>query len=584
MLRQNLARKAKTKSITAPVGGLNARDAYADMPAGDAAVLENFWPMPTYIMPRLGNLIWASGLPGAVTTLACYSPPNGARKLFAASSGSIYDVTSKAVVGAPSVTGQTNDWWQSTNFGAGGGQYLVMVNGQDPMLVYNGSGWEKVGNGTGAVISSASAVGTTATINTVTPHGLSTGQTVTVIGATPAAYNVANAVITVTGASSFTYVAATPPGGVMTVIGTYTYAPAITGVSPSTFINVNSYQGRLFFMVKNSAQVWYLGLGAIGGAANVLDFSTQLTLGGSIIAMATWSIQTDNGSTENACFLSSEGEILVYQGNDPALASNWSKIGSFRIGRPVGYRCFAKIGSDIAVLCADGLIPLSKAALTDRETRAIAVSDKIVNLINVDVHTYAGLNGWQVILFPIGNKVVINVPASPVPYQYVMNTLNSSWTKFTGWSANCWALVGDSLYYGDNGLVYQADTGQSDSGVAIKCNCVQAPNYFGTDEQKLFSLGRPIITSNGPVSMAFQVNTDIDLRIPTELSNYNTAQATYWGAPWLSPWTSISQVYKTWIPVGNLGYIGSVAISMLINSATVNWQSTDIAYSVGGPI
>jgi hypothetical protein len=37
-----------------------------------------------------------------------------------------------------------------------------------------------------------------------------------------------------------------------------------------------------------------------------------------------------------------------------------------------------------------------------------------------------------------------------------MNTINGSWWKFTGWSANCFELFGDELYYGGNGTVYKA--------------------------------------------------------------------------------------------------------------------------------
>lgn len=510
MMRPNMARKAKIKSIPAPVGGLNARDAYADMPEKDAPIMENFFPMPSYVMPRLGNLQWATGLPGNVTTVACYSPPSGSRKLFAASAGGIYDVTAKAAVGLPVVTGQTLDWWQTVNFGAGGGQYLVMVNGQDHMQIYNGSTWQQV-----------------------------------------------------TAAS----------------------APiAITGVDTSTLVNVNVYQGRLFFMQKNSTQVWYLPLNSVGGAATMLDFSTQLLLGGSIIAMATWTLQTSDSSVQLACFISSEGEIVVYQGIDPSLAATWTLVGTFRIGRPVGYRCQCKVGSDIVIICADGLVPLSKAVLTDRQSRGIAVSDKIVNLINNDVQAYTSLQGWQVILYPIGNKLIVNVPAYPTCYQYVMNTLNGSWTKFTGWNGYSWATMGDSLFYGDVGVVYQADVGQSDSGTAITCRCVQAPSYFGSSEQKLFTMARPVVRSNGNVQMAFQLNVDIDLSTPSTVNTFNIADETPWFSPWFSQWTGEPRVYATWLPVGSIGYIGSVSLAMLIESASPTWQSTDVAYQVGGPL
>jgi hypothetical protein len=582
--RPNLTRKARIKSLPAPTGGLNARDAYADMPETDAVVMENMFPMPSYVTPRNGNAIWASNIPGVVNTLATYSPPSGTRKMFAWAGTGIYDVTTGGTVGAAVVSGNTSDAWQAVNFGAGGGQYLVAVNGQDSMLLYNGSGWERIGNGTGAVIASATAVGTTCTINTTTAHNLSTGDAVTVVGATPGAYNVSSVPIIVTGANSFTYTAGSAPGGPMTVIGTYSYTPAISGVDPATFINVNVYQSRLFFIQKNSMKVWYLPLSSVGGAATFIDLSTQTSLGGAVVAMATWTLQTSDGMTQLAAFITSEGEVVTFQGNDPSLAASWTLVGTFRIGRPVGYRCLAKIGSDIAVICADGLIPLSKAALTDRQSRGIAISDKIVNLINTDVQAYAQYSGWQVILYPIGNKVIVNVPAPSATYQYVMNTLNGSWALFTGWPANCWALMADMLFYGTNGFVYRADTGLSDNGTAIQCKAIQAPTYCGSHEQKMFSAVRPVFVSNGPVTGSIQVCPDFNFKTLPAVNRFISAAFTYWSPPWFSPWSSVQQVYKTWTPTSGIGYSGAVSVGIANLSATIQWQSSDIDYQQGGPL
>lgn len=66
-------------------------------------------------------------------------------------------------------------------------------------------GVAKLKFGTAHDIVSLTSVGTTATATTDRAHGLATGNTVTVTGATPAEYNV-TAAITVTGATTFTYV------------------------------------------------------------------------------------------------------------------------------------------------------------------------------------------------------------------------------------------------------------------------------------------------------------------------------------------------------------------------------------------
>lgn len=74
----------------------------------------------------------------------------------------------------------------------------------------------------GVVISSATNVTTTATINTATAHGRTTGQTISVWGMVPDAYN-GTFTITVVDADTFTYTMLSDPGGSATTIGLYSY-------------------------------------------------------------------------------------------------------------------------------------------------------------------------------------------------------------------------------------------------------------------------------------------------------------------------------------------------------------------------
>ncbi|MBV8649684.1 hypothetical protein, partial [Paludibacterium sp.] len=362
------------RSIPAPVGGLNARDALAQMPETDAPVLDNWFPSPSNVAVRNGYSAWVQQAGFNVKTLMCYSPPSGVRKLFAAANGNIYDVTSAGALPAPSVSGQTSDWWQHLNVQAGGGQYLMCANGADSIQLFNGTTWQ-----------------------------------------------------TVTGVS----------------------APiAITGITTSNIIHLNNFKGRVFLIEKNSMRAWFLPLNSIGGAASQLDFSMYTKLGGYLMAMITWTVDNAGGIDERAAFITSEGEVLLFTGTDPSYASSWFLQGSFRIGRPVGRRCYARIGSDVAVISADGVYPMSQALLTDRSQRNDALSDKIVNLVNTDVQLYSGNQGWQLILHPIGNKFIVNVPATTGTYQYVQNTVHGAWCRFTGWLASCFELFGDQLMMG----------------------------------------------------------------------------------------------------------------------------------------
>ncbi len=61
--------RTKMVSVPAPVGGWNARDAYADMPVSDAVVLQNYWPKTTSVAVRNGYTQFATGMSGQSETV-----------------------------------------------------------------------------------------------------------------------------------------------------------------------------------------------------------------------------------------------------------------------------------------------------------------------------------------------------------------------------------------------------------------------------------------------------------------------------------------------------------------------------------
>ena len=134
---------ANTASIPAPIGGWNARDSLGAMPPTDAVILTNWFPATTECEMRMGYTNWATGLPGQVETVMSYAG-SSTDKLFAISSGSVYDVTSQGAVGAAVVTGLSNSRWQYANVATAGGNFLYMANGVNTPYLYNGTTWTAI--------------------------------------------------------------------------------------------------------------------------------------------------------------------------------------------------------------------------------------------------------------------------------------------------------------------------------------------------------------------------------------------------------------------------------------------------------
>ena len=357
--------------------------------------------------------------------------------------------------------------------------------------------------------------------------------------------------------------------------------------SLTSLIQVYTWQGRLLFIEANSCRFHYLPVLQVGGALSTFDLASQFKMGGYLMAFADWNALTMNGPQDYAAFISSEGEVVVYQGNDPSLPGAWGLVGRFRIGRPVGRRCTVKYGADVLCITADGLTSLSQQQMDERSKAEVeSVTTKIQNLINNDVQSYSGNFGWEVILHPIGNKLIVNVPqlTDNTQYQYVQQQLTGAWTKFTGWNAACFALLGDTLYFGTNTKVVIADIGQNDDGVPIQTDLCPAFNYFGDEGTlKNFQMFRPIFSSDAPVTALYAFQTDFRLSTPTGTLGVPAVAGSIWNvALWnVSAWSQGLAVRYAWQgSIGN-GFCAALRIQTISKAATVQLFSIDYQFEAG---
>lgn len=270
--------------------------------------------------------------------------------------------------------------------------------------------------------------------------------------------------------------------GVDTPISFNGSAWASAGITGNTnpLLAVASYQSRLYFLEKNTGFMWFLPtLGITGALQGSLNIGAAFQYGGLPVDIATWSAQTVSGPVLMLCIISSEGEVLVYTGSDPTSASSFSKLGSFKLGFPMGgNKCFYQIGGDLAIMTVDGIVPISKAMTLDPSAvDSSALTGPIAPTFLATVRSVGGSTpGWQLMIYPSRRMAIVNVPDQVSgPYQLVMNTETQSWTQFTGMAATVWLAWEGGLYFGTAaGTVVQADIGANDNGAPIDCLCVGA--------------------------------------------------------------------------------------------------------------
>ena len=182
--------------------------------------------------------------------------------------------------------------------------------------------------------------------------------------------------------------------------------------------------------------------------------------------MAEWTIDGGSGPQSYVMFISSEGQVSLYQGIDPTNPNAWSLVGTFDLSKPIGRRCLYRTGSDVAVVTQQGVIPISQALPFDPSAdRLVAITARIQNAMSMAALTGQNEFGWEMITYPNQQLFILNVPLAEneTQSQYVMNTLTGAWCSFVGWNANTFAIYNSDLYFGGNeGQVNQAYIGGTD--------------------------------------------------------------------------------------------------------------------------
>lgn len=284
------------------------------------------------------------------------------------------------------------------------------------------------------------------------------------------------------------------------------------GSTASQMINCQIHKSRVWLIKANSLTAYYLGAGAIGGAATAFPLGPAFKRGGYLLAMGSWTIDAGEGVDDYAVFISSEGEAVVYQGTDPASALTWDRVGTFTIPKPIGRRCVQDLGGDCLILTQQGVYPITKALASATVNKTIAVTDKISTTFTQYAVTSGTLDNWESILWTADNLLIINVPGidNGAAVQLVMNTVTGAWCRFTGFAAYGWTVFNNLPFFGGaGGTVWRALNSSQDNGNDRTGEVITAYQAFGaTIANKHVSLVRPLLTISGPLEMQFAILVD----------------------------------------------------------------------------
>jgi hypothetical protein len=371
-------------------------------------------------------------------------------------------------------------------------------------------------------------------------------------------------------------------------------SPAITGVTTSSLSFVWSFASRLFFIEKNTLSVWYLPVDSIGGAAQEFSLAGIFQKGGSLLFGGKWSLDSGDGLDDKCVFVSTEGEVAVYQGTNPSSAADWQKVGVYQITPPLGANATMQAGGDLLIAVQDGIVPISEAV--NKDVAALSLS-----AITVDIEPAwkreviaRQLIPWEIIKWPTNNMMVVSLPVvsdGQATLCYVKNLETGSWGYYTGWDTRCLGLFANQGYYGNNsGTVHAMEVTGTDDGELYTCTYVGLPDHIKTPgATKVVHSARATFQSNIPFTPKISVSTNYQVRLPSAPSSTSDLVSDLWDVGlWdVAMWDggSAMTVSTKWVSVGKTGFVISPQVQITCGTTprpTTELIAFDVIYERAG--
>lgn len=343
----------------------------------------------------------------------------------------------------------------------------------------------------------------------------------------------------------------------------------------------------LWFVEKNSTRAFVSSVaGNVQRTLSVFDLAQVIKWGGHLVGVTNWTVDGGTGIDDYTCFLTSEGEVLIYKGYDPSDADNFSMIGSYKLSPPIGYQCMLPFQGDVVIICQDGYIPLSKALSSNNAMfSSVAFSDKIRGLVLQRTLLYKYLEGWQGIIYSKKGYGIFNVPVGKDFEQHVININTGAWCRFTNIRAFCWCQYDGDLYFGSDNAVYQFDSTYSDNGQPIEGHVEQAYTNLGINRLKKIQLLNPRTRSLTNFKLTVYANMDYEERALQSYINVGYVGETKWSkAKWgKAKWQSLrtKKIQSQWIGHSSTGVKASLVFQTKTAGNVIEWYETGLRYETG---
>lgn len=234
---------------------------------------------------------------------------------------------------------------------------------------------------------------------------------------------------------------------------TWAQTTGVTGVAEEDICGIVVHKLRVWLIERDSTSAWYMPVDAIAGTATEFTFGGKFKHGGKLVGLYNWTLDGGAGVDDYLVAVSSSGDVLVYQGEDPSSASTWSLRGSYYIGEiPKGYRAGLEFSADLYLLSAYGLVSMTDTlnGVRPSDPRKDSLPFKISQALQTSMKTLRDENGWDIKFLASEGAVIIVSPvqADGTYLNYVVNMVNDGWGFWRGPPILSIDVWNNNVYFG----------------------------------------------------------------------------------------------------------------------------------------
>ena len=255
---------------------------------------------------------------------------------------------------------------------------------------------------------------------------------------------------------------------------TWAVSSSISGPVIADIKFIVSHKQRLWMVEENSTKAWYLGIGSSSGQATEFFFGSKFKHGGTLEGLFSWTVDGGAGVDDLLVAVSHAGDVLVYQGSDPAVA-DWGQRGTYFIGEiPNSPRFGTESGGELFLLSVYGLVSMADlllgvdTSILRSDVDGSTMAYKIAGLIRQEMREKVGLAGWDVTVIPSEGGILVSSPTvgSAAPIQYYYNIGVQAWGLWRGVPMTCFDEYQGSVVFGTaDGRVCRMDVPVDDKRI-----------------------------------------------------------------------------------------------------------------------